>query len=93
MQGLPVPLGVKVHQTRKLATSIADMAGVNPQDVCNAVTWASGSTCVEAYGLSVREKVSSTFGRRILRVAGAATPADARRWGSYIDSQDQTQIT
>jgi hypothetical protein len=58
MQGLPVPLGVKDHQTRKLATSIADMAGVNPQDVCNAVTWASGSIFMEAYGLNVREKVS-----------------------------------
>jgi hypothetical protein len=83
VQGLPVPMGVKGHQTRKLATSIADMAGVDPQDICNAATWASGSTFVKAYRLNVTEKVSSTFGRQILRVAGSATPADARRWGSY----------
>jgi hypothetical protein len=33
-QGLPVPQGIKWHNTWKQSTSIVDIAGVDPQQIC-----------------------------------------------------------
>jgi hypothetical protein len=79
-QSLEVPMGIKGHQTRKVATSIADMAGVDPQAICNAATWASRCTFAKHYRLNLAAKAKSTFGRQVLRVAGSAS---ARRSSGY----------
>ena len=71
---LPVPLGVKGHQTRKQATSIADLAGVDPQAICDAATWASRCTFARHYRLDLVAQVRSRFGRTVLQVAGSAHP-------------------
>ena len=44
--------GIKGHQTRKQAVSIADMAGVDPKRICDA-TWASSSTFAKYYRLNL----------------------------------------
>jgi hypothetical protein len=71
---LPVPIGVKGHQTRKQATSIADLAGVDPQAICDAATWASRCTFARHYRLDLVAQVRSRFGRTVLQVAGSAQP-------------------
>ena len=71
---LPIPQGVKGHQTRKQATSLADMAGVDPQAICDAATWASRCTFAHHYRLNMVAQVRSNFGRTILKVAGASNP-------------------
>jgi hypothetical protein len=72
-QDLEVPMGIKGHQTRKVATSIADMAGVDPQAICNAATWASRCTFAKHYRLNLAAKARSAFGRQ----------ASARRSSGY----------
>ena len=36
---LPVPDGVKSHQTHKMAVTYADISGADPQTICEATTW------------------------------------------------------
>ena len=79
-QGLPVPQGIKGHQTRKQSTSIADLAGVDPQQICAAATWASRCTFAKHYRLNLAAKAKSNFGRTVLQVAGSST---ARRQSGY----------
>ena len=69
---LPIPKGIKGHQTRKQATSIADLAGVDPQAICDAATWASRCTFARHYRLDMVAQVRSRFGRTVLQVAGSA---------------------
>ena len=69
---LPVPQGIRGHQTRKQATSIADLAGVPPQTICEAATWASNCTFARHYRLDMVAQVRSRFGRTVLQVAGSA---------------------
>ena len=38
LTNLSEPFGIKGHHVRKLATSYADMAGVDPEKICNAAT-------------------------------------------------------
>ena len=79
--GLPAPEGVKGHQTRSQATSWAEMAGVDPQTLCNAATWSSSCVFAKHYRLDLVAKARSDFGRRVLMAAGssAADPAPADR--------------
>ena len=79
-QNLPVPQGIKGHQTRKQSTSIADLAGVDPQLICAAATWASRCTFAKHYRLNLAAKARSHFGRTVLQVAGSST---ARRQSGY----------
>ena len=58
--GLPIPQGIKDHQTRKLATSWADLAGVDPQQICDAATWSSTCTFSRHYRLDLAT-VSTQF--------------------------------
>jgi hypothetical protein len=74
---LPIPQGIKGHQTRKQATSLADLAGVDPQAICNAATWASRCTFARHYRLDMVAQVRSRFGRTVLQVAGSAPPPRA----------------
>ena len=62
---LDVPQGVKGHQTRKQAVSISEMAGVDPQLICQAATWASLSTFAKYYRLNLMAKARSDFGRSV----------------------------
>ena len=66
------PQGIKGHQTRKQAVSIAEMAGVDPQLICQAATWASLDTFTKYYRLNLMAEARSDFGRRVLRLAGSS---------------------
>ena len=48
---LPVPEGVKGYQTCKMAVTYVDMAGVDPQTICEAATWQSTFTFAKCYRL------------------------------------------
>jgi hypothetical protein len=71
---LPVPFGVKDHQTCKQATSIADLAGVDPHTICEVANWASLCTFAHHYHLDFVAQVRSRFGRMVLQVAGSGGP-------------------
>ena len=72
---LPIPQGIKGHQTRSQAASLADLAGVSPQQICDAATWATGCTFARHYRLDMTAQVRSQFGRSVLTISGSA-PAD-----------------
>ena len=69
---LPEPQGVKGHQVRKQAVSMAELVGVSPQAICEAATWASTCTFAKCYRLNLVEQQRSDFGRRVLQVAGSS---------------------
>jgi len=73
VQNLPVPQGIKGHQTRKQAASIAELAGASPTTICDAATWASTCTFARFYRLNIAATASADFGRRVLQVAGASS--------------------
>ncbi len=73
VQNLPVPHGIKGHQTRKQAASIAELAGASPTTICDAATWASTCTFARFYRLNIAATASADFGRRVLQVAGASS--------------------
>ena len=78
--GLPEPVGVKGHQVRKQATSWADMAGVDPQKICDAATWKSECTFARHYSLDLSHKSRSDFGRKVLqKSASSSAEASLRR--------------
>ena len=81
--GQDPPEGVKGHQTRSQATSWAEMAGVNPQTICNAATWSSTCTFAQHYRLNVVSRQRSDFGRRVLALAGS-TPASSSALTGYV---------
>ena len=68
---LDTPHGIKGHHTLKQAVSMAEMAGVDPQCICQAATWASSSTFAKYYRLNLMTKAHSDFGRRVLKLAGS----------------------
>ena len=71
---LPVPKGIKGHQTRKMATSWADLAGVDPQLICDAATWSSACTFSRHYRLDLTAQAQSMFGRAVLLTPGSIPP-------------------
>ena len=73
---LDPPEGVKGHQVRKQAVSWADMAGVDPQKICDAATWKSDNMFAQHYRLDIIHGARSDFGRRLLQLA-ASTAAEA----------------
>ena len=73
---LDPPERVKGHQVRKQAVSWADMAGVDPQKICDAATWQSDNMFAQHYRLDIIHGARSDFGRRLLRLA-ASTAAEA----------------
>ena len=44
---------IKAHSTRAVATSLADIKGVSPTDLCAAATWSSSSVFVKHYRLDM----------------------------------------
>lgn len=81
---LPVPSGVKGHQVRKQAVSMAELSGVSPQAICEAATWSSTCTFAKYYRLNVMEQARSTFGRRVLQVACPTASESAPTPGSGL---------
>ena len=71
---LPTPDGVKGHQTRKMAVTYADMAGADPQTICEAKCWANTCTFARFYRLNTVANSDAEFGRRVLTLAGFSAP-------------------
>ena len=84
---LPVPHGVKGHQTQKMAVTYADLAGADPQTICETTTWQSFNTFAKFYRLDSIANSDAEFGRRVLTLAGSSTPA--LHWGGYRIPQTQ----
>ena len=80
-QGLPPPQGVRAHQTRAQATSLAELAGVDPLAICRAATWSSTCTFTKHYRMDVAARARSDFGRRVLSVAGSSAADEAATTG------------
>ena len=49
---LSTPDGLKGPQTRKMAVTYADMAGVDPQTICEAAYWANSSMFAKFYRMT-----------------------------------------
>ena len=61
------------HQTRKQAVSIAVMADIDLQFICQGATWALSSTFAKYYSLDLMAKAKSDFGKRVLMLAGSSS--------------------
>ena len=70
--GQPLPASVKGHDTRKVATSWAHVAGVEPRMICEAAMWQSTSMFARFYKLDLLHADHGELGRRVLQLA---TPA------------------
>ena len=81
MNELPTPDGVKGHQTRKMAVTYADMAGADPQTICQAACMANTWMFATFYWLDTITNSDAEFGRRVLTLASSA-PA-RHHWGGY----------
>ena len=77
LRGLAAPEHVKGHDVRKQATSWADLAGVEPEKICEAATWQStnklSSMFARHYRLDLLRENRSDFGRQVLRSAASST--------------------
>ena len=73
-KNLPPPGAGKVkgHDVRKMATSWAEVAGVDPKLICKAATWKTESTFARFYRLNLFHDSRSEFGRSILGLAASA---------------------
>ena len=80
-QKLPLPGAgrIKGHDVRKMATSWAEVAGVDPVNICKAATWKSESMFARFYRLDIFHDSRSEFGRSILGIAASASTERARR--------------
>ena len=75
---LPIPEGVKGHQTPKMAVTYANMVGPDPQTICEAACWANTCMFARFYRLDAVANSDVEFGRRVLMLAGSSTPAPHR---------------
>ena len=82
LHNLPTLEGVKGHQTYKMAVTYADMAGADPQTICEAATWQNSNTFARFYQLDNIANSDAEFGRRGLMLAGSSAPAPYQ-WGWY----------
>ena len=85
-QGLTLPGQPKGHDVRKMATSWADVAGVDPQAICDAATWKSNNMFARFYRLDVLRSNRSEVGRRVLEAA-ASTSAEQALQSSLGDER------
>ena len=81
---LPPPTAVKGHDVRKAATSWADIAGVTPQQICNAATWSSECTFARHYKLNFHDQELSRFSRSTMQLTASSSAERTlrRRLGS-----------
>lgn len=74
---LPPPGKVKGHDVRKMATSWADVAGVDPLQICEAATWRSENMFARFYRLDLIHKSRTELGRRVLSLAASSSAEQA----------------
>jgi hypothetical protein len=68
------------HQVRKMATSWADLAGVDPELIKQAATWSSNNMFARHYKLDVIRSESTEFSRRVMSMsAPSSAPAPTCR--------------
>ena len=54
LMGRTIPsTSIKAHSTRAVATSLADLKGVSPSDLCRAATWSSSMVFAKHYRLNM----------------------------------------
>ena len=70
---LEPPLGIKSHQTREQVVSITEMAGIDPQLICQTATWASSNNFAKYYRHVLIARARLVFGRRVLKLAGPSS--------------------
>ena len=69
-QGRSIPVSsVRAHSTRAIASSLADIHGVSPSDLCAAATWSSSCVFAKHYRLDMAS--SRSISNRILTAAVA----------------------
>ena len=79
LAGLPPPVRVRGHDVRRTATSWADMAGVPPQEICDAATWKSECTFAKFYKLDLHHQGGSRFGSSVLHKSASSSVEAALR--------------
>ena len=67
-RSIPVS-SVKAHSTRAVASSLADIRGVSPADLCAAATWSSSSVFAKHYRLDMT--ASKSISKQVLTAAVA----------------------
>ena len=68
--GRSIPVSsVKAHSTRAIASSLADIHGASPADLCAAATWSSSSVFAKHYRLDMA--TSRSISNRVLSAAVA----------------------
>ena len=96
LQGKPVPQHIKGHDVRKQATSWADLAGVDPQRICEAATWQStnklSSMFARHYRLDLLGENRSSLGRRVLNLA-ASSAAESDLGGTRPPTSPQASTS
>ena len=65
-----------------MAVTNANMAGADPQTICEATCWANTYTFAKFYQLQAVANSDAEFGRRVLMLAGFSAPAP-HHWGGY----------
>ena len=78
IKGLELPSNPKGHDVRKVATSWADMARVEPQLICEAATWSSSCTFARHYNLKLIRSNKLQLSKSVLR-SSASTSAERRQ--------------
>ena len=66
----------------KMAVTYADMAGADPQTICEAACWANTCMFDKFYQLDAIANSNAAFGRRVLMLASSSTLAP-HCWGGY----------
>ena len=61
----------KAHSTHAVASSLADIRGVSPADLCSAATWSSSSVFVKHYRLDMT--ASKSISTQVLSAAVAGS--------------------
>ena len=89
--GLEKPFKVTGHQVRGQAASWAVHAGLDPQTICDAATWASQATFAKSYSLNVAYQKQARFGRSVLRSAIAEMRSSDRARAHAVTTQGQRQ--
>ena len=79
IKGQPLQAKPKGHQVRKQSTSWADMAGVDPQKICDAAIWKSNSVFARHYKLDLLHQSRAELGRRVLQLSASRSAEVALR--------------
>ena len=73
--------------THKMVVTYADMAGADPQTICEAACWTNTCTFAKLYWLDSIANSDVEFGRRVLMLSWSSIPAQYQ-WGGYCIAQE-----